>query len=133
MGTDFGQAMKPALKHALAAIILVLSLAAPVAAGPLEDAEAAYRRGDYATALRIFRPLANQGVAGAQAILGLMYDRGWGVPQNSAEAVKWYRLAAEQGLAGAQALLGNMYAEGEGVRQNYAEATEVVSPRRRPG
>ena len=44
--------MKPALKHALAAIILVLSLATPVAAGPREDASAAYYRGDYATALR---------------------------------------------------------------------------------
>ena len=37
--------MKLALKRALAAIILVLSLAAPVAAGPFEDATAAYSRG----------------------------------------------------------------------------------------
>jgi TPR repeat protein len=79
---------------ALAAIILVLSLAAPVAADPLEDAAAAHERGDYATALRLLRPLANQGNSGAQYNLGFMYYEGEGVPQDFAEAVKWYRLAA---------------------------------------
>jgi TPR repeat protein len=100
--------MKPTLKHALAAIILVLSLAAPVAAGPLEDAKAAWSRGDYATALQIFRPLANQGYAEAQRLLGAMYELGHGVPQNYAEAMKWYRLAADQGNAFAQHSLGVM-------------------------
>jgi hypothetical protein len=41
------------VRAAFAAIVLLLSLAAPVAAGPLEDAAAAYSRGDYATALRL--------------------------------------------------------------------------------
>ena len=113
--------MKFALKHALAAIILVLSFASPVAAGPLEDAVAAHDRGDYATALRLFRPLANQGHAGGQFNLGVMYENGKGVPQNYAEAVKWYRLAADQGHAGAQTNLGGMYVNGWGVPQNYAE------------
>jgi hypothetical protein len=68
-------AMKPAVKHALAAINVVLSLAAPVAAGPYEDAAAAYNGGDYAAALRLLRPLANQGNAGAQFNLGLSPPR----------------------------------------------------------
>ena len=114
--------MKPTLKHALAAIVLVLSLAAPVAAGPLEDARAAYRREDFATALRLFRPLANKGDAGAQSALGTLYDRGWGVPQNYAEALKWYRLAADQGDAGAQYSLGSMYQSGLGVPLDYVRA-----------
>jgi len=46
--------------------ILVLSFAAPVAAGPLEDGEVAYLQGDYGTALRLWLPLANQGIASAQ-------------------------------------------------------------------
>jgi FOG: TPR repeat, SEL1 subfamily len=116
--------MKLTLKHALAAIILVLSFAAPVAAGPFEDAAAAYGRGDYATALRLFRPLADQGDAAAQYNLGVMYDNGQGVPQNDAEAVKWFRLAADQGDASAQFNLGTMYDKGEGVPQNYAEAAK---------
>jgi TPR repeat protein len=87
------------LKHVIAAIILVLSFAAPVAAGPLEDAVAAAAGGDHATALRLWRPLADQGNALAQRNLGFMYANGQGVPQDYAEAVKWYRLAADQGDA----------------------------------
>jgi uncharacterized protein len=57
-------------KHAVAAIILALSVAAPAAAGPLDDAEAAIKRRDYATAVRLIRPLAEQGDASAQYNLG---------------------------------------------------------------
>jgi hypothetical protein len=45
--------MKHTLKHAIAAAVLMLNLAAPVVAGPFEDAAAAHDRGDYATALRL--------------------------------------------------------------------------------
>ena len=57
----------------------------------------AYNRGDYATALEEWLPLANGGDASAGYNLGVMYDHGQGVPQDYAEAVKWYRLAAERG------------------------------------
>lgn len=50
-----------------------------------------------ATALRELRPLAEQGNAGAQNRLGIMYEKGQGVPQDHAAAVKWYRKAAAQG------------------------------------
>ena len=76
----------------------------------MEDAEAAYWRGDYVTALAGLRPYAEQRNADAQSYLGDMYDRGQGVPEDDAEAVRWYRLAAEQGLASAQLNLGVMYA-----------------------
>jgi len=111
-------------RAAFAAIALVLSLAAPVAAGPLEDTTPASGRRDYATALRLWRPLADQGDAIAQFNLGLTYDKGWGVPQNDAEAAKWYRLAADQGDADAQINLGGMYHNGRGVPQNDAEAVK---------
>ena len=114
--------MKLTLKCALAALLLMLSFAAPVAAGPIEDAATAFRRGDYATALRLLRPLADQGSVAAQFDLGLLYDNGWGVPKNSIEAFKWYRLATEQGYAKSQYNLGVMYGNGEGVPQNDAES-----------
>ena len=57
----------------------MLSLAAPVTAGPLEDATAADDKGDYAAALQLLRPLAGQGNAQAQFKLGSMYDDGRGV------------------------------------------------------
>src|SRR6476646_9214449 len=114
--------MKLTLKHAIAAIILGLSFSAPVAAAPLEDAVAALDRSDYATALRLFRPLAEKGNPRAQFNLGFMYANGRGVPKNYAEALKWYRLAADQGFASAQHNLGIMYANGQGVALDHVEA-----------
>jgi TPR repeat protein len=106
----------------LLALASPLSLAGGAAAGPFEDAQAAYGRSDHATALRLWRPLADQGNAAAQYALGFMYDRGQGVPQNHAEAAKWWRLAADQGNTFAQHNLGALYDDGKGVPQNKAEA-----------
>ena len=83
---------------------------------------AAYQRGDYATAFREFRPLAERGNAIAQFNLGFMYYNGEGVPQDYAKALQWYRKAAEQGHAEAQNNLGFMYEDGQGVPQDYAHA-----------
>ncbi len=98
-----------------------LGLTAPAWAGQ-DEAAAAYKRGDYATAVRELRPLAEQGDAKAQHNLGVMYERGQGVPQDYAEAVRWYRKAAEQGFASAQYNLGVMYGKGQVVPQDYAKA-----------
>ncbi len=119
----------PKAKLAALALIAVLSagftlgLTAPAWAG-WDEGVAAYDRGDYATALREWRPLAEQGNANAQLLLGLMYDNGQGVPQDYAEALQWYRKAAEQGIAKAQFNLGIMYDNGQGVSQDYAEALQ---------
>jgi TPR repeat protein len=74
------------LKRVIAAIVLVSAYAAPVAAGTFEDAVDAHARGDYAKALRLIRPLANDGDASAQFNLGLMYTTGQGVQQDDAAA-----------------------------------------------
>jgi len=86
--------------------------------------EDAYNRGDYETAFKKFLPLAEQGDARAQVYLGLLYEKGNGVPQNDVQAVKWYRLAAKQGDALGQWYLGEMYAEGRGVPQNNVQAVK---------
>ena len=95
--------MKRTLKHAVAAVLLVLSFVEPVAAGPLGDADAALKRRDYATALRLIRPLAEQGDANAQYNLGVFYDNGLGVPQDKVRAYMWFNLSAAQGREGAAA------------------------------
>ena len=87
-----------------------------------QKATDAYNRGDYATALREIKPLAEQGDADAQYNLGQMYRRGDGVLKDHKTAVKWYRLAAEQEDAGAQTGLGAMYATGRGVIQDNVYA-----------
>jgi uncharacterized protein len=114
--------MKLTFKRTFVSILLTLSLAAPVVAGPGKDAMDAIERGDYATALRLLRQLAEQCDAQAQYNLGVLYDNGQGVPQNDSEAMKWYRKAADQGECRAQVNLGTMYSNGQGVPQNYAEA-----------
>ncbi len=67
------------MKRVTAFAVLLVVLAAPAWAG-FDDGMAAYDRGDYETALREFRPLAEQGNALAQHNLGVMYDNGQGVP-----------------------------------------------------
>jgi TPR repeat protein len=85
---------------------------------------AAAERGDYVTALREWRPLAEQGHAKAQFNLGVMYGDGEGIQQDYGQAAQWYRRAAEQGIAQAQYNLGVMYKKGMGVAQDYSQAAK---------
>ena len=105
-----------------AILCLTLVFASGVSAQDFQKGFDAYKSGDYASALREWKPLAEQGHAKAQSNLGVDVRNGEGVPQDDAEAVRWYRLAAEQGIASAQSNLGVMYDEGEGVPQDDAEA-----------
>jgi TPR repeat protein len=102
--------------------LTLISSGGLVRAGSLEDGNAAYQRGDFATALQLFQPLAEQGNATAQTDLGAMYEFGQSLPQDLAQAMRWYRKAADQGFAIAQFNVANMYANGRGVSQNYTEA-----------
>jgi TPR repeat protein len=91
-------------KRPLRATLTALFMLLPGIAlsGPFEDGVAAYDRGDYTTAIRLFRPLAEQGIASAQYNLGYMLAHGKGAPQNYGEALEWYRKAADQEYAAAQ-------------------------------
>lgn len=104
------------------AVLTLLAAAPPVSAGPFEDATAAYGRANYATALLLFRLLAEPEVAHAQYQLGLMYDEGQSVPTNGAEAMRWYRKPAELGFAPTKRMLGFTYRNGLGRPKGYAEA-----------
>ena len=110
-------------------IVCLLALAEPAVAlaGPFEDGEAAYNKGDYAQALKWYSLAAEKGNPRAQSNLGNMYYYGRGVPKDYAEAVKWYRLAVEQGDARAQSNLGFMYANGQGVLQDDNQAAKWYS------
>jgi uncharacterized protein len=103
----------------LTAWLILLAVAGAAVAGPLEDAVAAVNRRDYATALRLLRPLAEQGDDVAQFDLGVMYNEGRGVPRDYVQAAKWYRRAAIQGNADAQFNLGMLY-----EHHRYTEAAK---------
>jgi hypothetical protein len=81
---------------ALLTVSVVLSFAGTAGAVPQPDAEEAYQRGDYATAYRLWLPLAEQGSPLAAQNIGRMYERGEGVPKDPQAAAAWYRKAAEQ-------------------------------------
>ena len=99
----------------------MFSLAAPVAAGPLEDGYTAYTRGDFATAMRLMRPLADQGHVTAQTVVGLMYYFNYG---DYVSAYMWSRLAAAQGTAFAEMFLKDT--AGKMTREQIAQAEELA-------
>ena len=107
--------------RSLALITAILTIPQGVLAD-LDSASQALANGDYNTAAREFRTLANEGDAKAQANLGYMYYVGEGVQQNYEEAVNWYRKAAVQGDPDAQYNLAVAYAFGEGITQDFTEA-----------
>ena len=114
------------MKHTLTSLVLGISLLfGSVGIGSAQDFHKgvdAYDKKDYATALKEWRPLAEQGITDAQYNLGQMYRKGQGVVQDYEEAVKWYRKAAEQGYGRAQNNLGVRYFKGEGVVQDFVRA-----------
>ena len=103
-------------------LLFSLLLGVPSYSADFNKGLTAAQSGDFATALKEWKPLAEEGNAVAQNNLGLMYENGWGVHQDYEEAVRWYQLAAEQGHSKAQGNLGVMYAFGNGVIKDYVYA-----------
>ena len=106
----------------LAGVVLGVLVSGDAIAGAVEDCAAASDRQDYAEALRLCRPLAEQGDIDAQTAVGNLYYEGWGVEQNYTSAANWFRKAADQGDATGQFSLGWAYEQGEGVLQDYVLA-----------
>jgi TPR repeat protein len=86
-----------------------------VAYAGFDEGFSAYQKGDYQTALKEFKPLAEQGDIKAQFSLGVMYAHGKGVAQDYQQAIYWYQKAADQGHANAQFNLKGMYNKDKSV------------------
>ena len=84
----------------------------------------AYDRADYATALRIWLPLAEDGDPEASANVGEIYEKGLGLDPDYAVAADWYLMAAEAGNVRAQINLGHLYEKGLGVERDPLRALE---------
>ena len=91
-------------------------------ANQVELARDLIRRKKYKEAFDLVYPVALEGFADAQILLGVIYEGGIGVPKNYIQAYKWTKKAAEQGHTKAQYNLGCMYQTGRGVHQNYKES-----------
>src|SRR5215472_5044405 len=102
----------------------LLSFSGVVYAAAYDDAFAAYRKGDYETALKLMKPLAEAGNVNAQYNVGVMYNENL-VKQDFAEAAKWFKLAAAKGNVFAEVDLAVLYEYGKGIGKDYNEALRL--------
>lgn len=109
------------IRFPITLVLSIFCLALPAWAD-FQAGMTAHDREDYATALREWQPLAEQGDALAQYHVGMLYHKGRGVPQDDVQARKWYTKAAAQGQAKAQFSLGTLYFNGEGGSKDYQQA-----------
>ena len=117
--------MKMHFSQLLAVLVFafcVTGCARPSAEEQTDAVFTAYEKGDYQETLRLARPLAEQGSAVEQYIVGILYQGGTGVAQDYAQAASWFRKAADQNYPEAQNNLGVMYLHGRGVPQDPVEA-----------
>jgi TPR repeat protein len=91
---SFKQPVRRRLRAGLVVFALSLGIAMPVAAGQFEDAIAASDRGNYATAIQLLRPLAEQGNPRAEISLGYAYSQALGIPKDYMQAHMWFSRAA---------------------------------------
>lgn len=85
----------------------------------------AYDPANYATALKIWQPVAQQGDPRAQTYVGDIFEHGTAGLQDYAKAARWYHQAAQQGHASAQLSLGRLYEQGLGVAQDRTIALDL--------
>ena len=92
------------------------------AANTPQAAVEAVRRGDFAEAYCLWRPLAEQGDAEAQFQLGWLYANGQGLRQNPTTAADWWERAAHAGHPDADLAIAQAYQKGRGRNKDLKEA-----------
>jgi len=112
------------MKSIIISLYLLLSSYANTSFADFSSAVSNYNKGNYNTAFKEFKHLAEQGNIGAQTNLGMMYEHGTGTPKDYKQAAYWYRMSAKQGGAAAQYNLGVLYTNGRGVPKNDKRAVE---------
>ncbi len=116
--------MRSPMGAMVVSLLLAVGSAGSALADSLADGMAAAQTGDYATALKLWLPLAEGGDPNAQSYLGRLYLNGWGVAKDYGQAARWYGKAAEQGNEAAENNLGFMYAHGQGVTQDFGQSVK---------
>lgn len=95
---------------------------------------AAFEAKDYPKAFRLLKPIAEQGDAEAQCLIGNMYHLGLGVERDILEAVKWYKKSAKQGYGVASNNLAGIFMVGDkGVAIAQVEAEKWNQKARKQG
>jgi len=119
--------MTQRIKIALMALVFSAGLAGLAAANPLEAGMDAYQRGDYAAAMSLLRPLADNDDPAAKYTLGFMFQNGLGVTPDQVLAASFFHEAADLGYAPAMVNLGAMFETGAGIPVDKVEAHKWYS------
>jgi TPR repeat protein len=118
--------ISPTVRRSVSVLLIVALAGTATTIGAHADAlsrgTAAYSRGDYNRAARELEPLARRGNARALALLGFLYEHGFGEPQAYPAAADLYAEGAVRGDPFAQAMLGLIYDKGHGVPQDFVLA-----------
>ena len=109
-------------RHSAAAVLFALLVTTSPATADFAAATSAYDGGDYATAFREWRTLAEAGDTEAQIALAGLYRGGIGRDVDLTRAAQWYARAALAGDAVAQLNLAEMYEHGWGVARDKVTA-----------
>lgn len=88
----------------------------------LAQAEHLIQQREFAPALHHLKPLAENGSARAECLLGELYVNGDGVGRNVREGIRHLERAADGGVLQAQFLLSRLYSYGEGVPKDLVRA-----------
>ncbi len=84
-------------------------------------------RGEFHAAMDQFRPLVAEGYAPAQYQMGVIYQKGYGVPKNGLKALALFELSAKQNYSDALFELALIYSEGKLVKQNLKKAYRLTT------
>ena len=109
-------------------ILAVLLLAPLLAWAGRDEAIETYRTGDYAGAMSQFKALAAEGDTVAMYYVAILYDRGYGVPVDHAEAAKWFEKGAVRGDSLSAYHLGKMLETGKWVAKDPVGRAHVAEP-----
>ena len=95
--------------------LLLLAALPSTARADYRAGASAFEKGEFAMALKYWRPLAEAGDAKGQFGLGVLYDEGRGLAEDRRQAAFWFAKAAEQGHASAQHNLAQLHLAGDGM------------------
>tara|TARA_B100000989_G_scaffold244282_1_gene191353 strand:+ start:84 stop:575 length:492 start_codon:yes stop_codon:yes gene_type:complete len=103
-------------------LIFIICLTSKISFADFDKGLKEFNNGNYENALKIWEPLAKEGLSNAQYNVGLMHHNGLGTKQDYKQAYYWLLLSSEQGNLNSIRLISTLYALGNGVKKNYLKS-----------
>jgi len=140
------------LLTAISVLFLITACAGPNPNPGERTTDMSWLSGNHQKAISIAKPLAESGQPWAQLRMGILFENGWGVEQNTKEAERWYlkaaahkaddawskgQIAGASGKAGyfnqnsdaliAEYNLASLYLRGDGIEKDIPKAYALIN------